>query len=83
MEIRVFKAENNKHNKTYYAVTGAENEDKAVRAVIKHKKANFSKTYYDYVVWRGVIAPYKDGLDGLWKAKDRKDGKSCYIVFKE
>ena len=83
MEIRVFKAENNKHNKTYYAVTGAKSEDEAVRAVIKHKKANFAKTYYSYVVWKGVIAPYKDGLDGLWKAKDNKDGKPCLIVYKE
>lgn len=82
MEIRKFKAVNNEHNRTYYAVTGVKCWDEAVKSVIKKRKES-SKTYYDYLASNGVIAPYKDGLDGLWDARDRKSGKPCVMVWKE
>lgn len=82
IKIRIFKAENNSHNKSYYAVTGAKCWDEAVKAVIKIRKES-SKTYYDYQASNGVIAPYKDGLDGLWNWIDRKSGKPCVMVWKE
>ena len=81
MEIRRFKELEGK--RTYYAVIGANNEDEAVKAVIRKKKESISKTYFDYLASRAVIAPYKDGLDGLWKARDRKDGQRCFMVWKE
>ena len=81
IEIRVFKAENNSHNKSYYAVIGAKCWDEAIKAVIKKKKES-SKTYYDYRACNAVIAPYKDGLDGLWNERDRKSGKLCVMVWK-
>lgn len=40
ISIRVFKAENNKANKSYYAVTGAKTEAEAINEVIKYKKAS-------------------------------------------
>lgn len=82
MEIRVFKAEKNTNNKSYFAVIGAKTEMAAIEAVIRKKKENMNKVF-DYTVWRGVIAPYKDGLDGLWKRSDRKTGTPCHIVWKE
>lgn len=81
IEIRVFKAENNKRNKSYYAVIGARYHDEAVKAVIRRKKEN-SKMYYKYLASDAVIAPYKDGLDGLWRARDRKKGQKCVMVWK-
>ena len=80
MEIRVFKAENNKFNKTYYAVIGAKTEADAIYAVIKKKKAK-KDTFLEYSVRKGVIAPYTDKLDGLWYAKDH-EGLACRIVWK-
>lgn len=81
MEIRRFKELDCK--RTYYAVIGANNEDEAVKAVIRKKKESISKTYFDYLAFKAVIAPYKDGLDGLWKARDKKDGQRCFMVWKE
>ena len=81
MEIRRFKELEGK--RTYYAVIGASNEDEAVKAVIRHKKESVAKTYGKYLLWKAVIAPYKDGLDGLLKARDRKDGQRCFMVWKE
>lgn len=82
IKIRVFKAENNKRNKAYYAVTGAKSWDEAVKAVIRKKKES-NDTYYQYLASDAVIAPYKDGLDGLWNARDRKSGHKCVMVWKE
>lgn len=78
MEIRIFKAEK---NKTYYAVTGVKLEIEAVEAVIRKKKESKSNVFA-YSVYRGVIAPYKDGLDGIWKRSDKKTGTPCFIVWK-
>lgn len=78
MEVRIFKAEK---KKTYYAVTGVKLEIEAVEAVIRKKKESKSKMF-DYSVYRGVIAPYKDGLDGIWKRSDKKTGTPCFIVWK-
>lgn len=81
MEIRIFKAENNKFNKTFYAVFGAKTEADAINAVIRKKKAS-TKTFLDYSSCKGVVAPYSKEYDGLWLKHDRKDGKPCIIVWK-
>ena len=81
MEIRRFKELGGK--RTYYAVIGAKNWDDAVKAVIRKKKESIVKTFYDYLACNAVIAPYKDGLDGLWNERDRKSGKQCVMVWKE
>lgn len=85
MEIRVFKAENNKHNKTYYAVTGAETEAEAIYEVIKYKKASKS-SFLDFECRKGYIAPYKEELDGLFFGKPKAFSivsERCHIVWKE
>ena len=56
IKIRVFKAENNKRNKAYYAVTGAKSWDEAVKAVIRKKKES-NDTYYQYLEKHKRIVP--------------------------
>lgn len=84
IKIRVFKAENNKH-KTYYAVIGASSIGEAVIEVIKFKKKSLGD-FLDYRYIDGYIAPYKEGLDGLWFGKPKPFSivsERCHIVWKE
>lgn len=84
VEIRVFKAEKNETNRSYYAVTGAKTEAEAIYRVIKMKKAK-KQTFLDYNSYKGVIAPYVNDkgeeLDGLWPARENT-GTPCYVVYK-
>lgn len=84
IEVRIFKAENNLSNRSYYAVTGAKFEAEAIYAVIKQKKAK-RNTFFDYNAYRGVIAPYVNDkgeeLDGLWPARENT-GTPCWVVYK-
>ncbi len=80
MQIRLFRAEENK-NKTYYAVTGASGKYEAIKAVIRKKKASMD-TLKEYRSANGIIAPYKDGLDGLYSASAGVKGTACMIVWK-
>ena len=84
IEVRIFKAENNMSNRSYYAVTGAKFEAEAIYEVIKMKKAK-KDTFFDYNAYRGVIAPYVNDkgeeLDGLWPAKENT-GTPCWVVYK-
>ena len=82
MEIRKFKAENNKHNRTYYAVTGVNDSFEAVQAVAKLKKCSSDLSKCPFSVRKGVIAPYTDELDGVWIAGERKGGTPCFIVWR-
>ena len=81
LEVRVFKAENNKANRSYYAVTGAKTEAEAINEVIKYKKAS-KNTFLDFDCRKGYIAPYKDGLDGIWFGLPVCRSQSCHIVWK-
>lgn len=69
------------HN-TLYAVIGAKDNNEAIMAVIRFKKAS-KKTFADYFCTEGVIAPYKDEngkkWDGLYLDETVK-GKKCLIV---
>ena len=84
IEVRIFKAENNMSNRSYYAVTGATFEAEAIYEVIKIKKAK-KGTFFDYNAYRGVIAPYVNDkgeeLDGLWPARENT-GTPCWVVYK-
>ena len=85
ISIRVFKAENNKANKSYYAVIGAKTEAEAIYEVIKYKKASKS-SFLDFECRKGYIAPYKEELDGLFFGKPKAFSivsERCHIVWKE
>ena len=56
ISIRVFKAENNKANKSYYAVTGAKTEAEAINEVIKYKKAS-KNTFLDFDCRKAISHP--------------------------
>ena len=80
VEIRVFKAEKNETNRSYYAVTGAKTEAEAIYRVIKMKKAK-KQTFLDYNSYKGVIAPYVNDIskeeDRIIKYREDKNYAIC------
>ena len=77
--VRVFKGLENK--KTYYAVTGTIDPYKATLEVVRHKKmaySNIDTLHWDWAY--GTIAPYKNGMDGLWLLADFAKGQPCVII---
>lgn len=81
MEVRAFKGTDNK-NKIYYAVTGPINKIEATKAVARRRKESY-ETCKEYSAAWGIIAPYKDGLDGLYSASARVKGEPCVIVWRK
>ena len=81
MDVRAFKGTDNK-NKIYYAVTGATNKIEATKAVARRRKESY-ETCKEYRAANGVIAPYKDGLDGLYSASAGVKGTACVIVWRK
>lgn len=79
--VRVFKSLKNK-KKAYYAVTGTGDVSEAIREVAKYTKGSYSKLSITAGWAYGTIAPYENGTDGLWFAKDNGQGEPCIIVCK-
>ena len=79
--VRVFKGLENK-KKAYYAVTDTGDICEAIREVAKHTKGSYTKLK-DVAGWmHGTIAPYENGMDGLWVLRDKVQGEPCIIVYK-
>lgn len=79
--VEVFKGLNNK-KKSYYAVTGTRDVSEAIREVAKYTKESYSKLSVTAGWAYGRIAPYENGMNGLWLAKDYGQGKPCIFVWK-
>lgn len=80
MDVRLFRKTDNR-SKIYYAVTGTTDKEEATKAVIRRRKESYS-TSKDYLAAKGTIAPYKDGLDGLYTASAGVKGTACVIFWK-
>lgn len=85
--VRIFKTEGSP-KKTYYAVTGLKfngtegSVEMALLEVARAKKESTKNLRDRYDAVAGVIAKYKEGLDGLWYVGEYK-GKGftpCMIV---
>jgi hypothetical protein len=86
-KVRVFKTDK---GRAVYAVTGFDftgtggSIEMAIAEVARYKKESVKAAKVRYNAKPGVIAPYKDGLDGLYfaGALKRKDVEPCIMVWK-
>jgi len=87
-KVTVFKTEK---GTTVYAVTGFKftgttgSIELAIDEVIRYKKESLKKAKTHYDATPAVIAPYKDGFDGLYLPGEIKNKKiePCIMVWKK
>lgn len=80
MKVRVFKNYKSDKKRVFYAVTGTNSAEEAVKAVVRFTKIN-KKRAVEFLAVEAVIAPYKKGFDGLWEKFDH-EGEPCIMVWR-